>query len=328
MELVGKWERVKGLLEEGKVTTVMEVLDSMISRLDEWFDKGREWTDEFQEMKLDIMKAMEVVLMKDPDNQTRKSRSSEGGRNAEIKVPDPALCRGEICRPISRTPLPSSSSSARSRHSSKTTPSPQNDRRRESEKLVEEAIERGEPVTLFHDDYPPPPPPLCSPFKSTTLDSPDSPPIILRSGKGEISFLSIRSLEEKYPISPYRHVSRDITPTPDDPYGLRDNSKNLQTPRKRAALYNSPRWPTSGRPSPGTPSPHTRRKEHIQHKDFGVSADHDNVESGYDELDVDDPAEKIWKGIDEEYTPKGGRLTRRRRLRRWGSLRSGVLHDE
>lgn len=130
-------------------------------------------------------------------------------------------------------------------------------------------------------------------------------------------------------------VSRDITPTPSDPFGLRKDSRYTveppctptSSPRKRAALYNTPRWPKRGRPSP-SPPPET--PTHVKgRKGFGVERDGGGSSSIYDEIldELDgDPAQRIWKGIDEEYcSPEGGRFTRSRKLRRQGSIRPRVL---
>ena len=61
----------------------------------------------------------------------------------------------------------------------------------------------------------------------------------------------------------------------------------------------------------------------------------DEVVSIYDEIEDDDvdPAQRIWKGIDEEYSmsscsPEGGRITRQRRLRRMGSIRPGGRNED
>lgn len=97
------------------------------------------------------------------------------------------------------------------------------------------------------------------------------------------------------------------------------------SPRKRAALYDSPRWPRGGRPCPSSPSS-------VVEKDAGTEdtlkmdrmGDGDMGERDKREREEEvDPAELIWKGIDEEYvSPEGGRFNLRRKLRRKASVRT------
>jgi len=230
--------------------------------------------------------------------------------------------------------------------------------RRESEQFVEDALVRGEPVTLFHDAF------------DAAISQASQSSFKRRRAKVDISdttsLHSTKSLDLNY-SSPSKHwSSRDVTPTPADPHGLRLDSRMdveemifSSSPRKKAALYATPRWPTSGRPSPPPPPPSTPpqlttspsykrsvRGERpllltppspspqgiLGRKDFGAYAGDDSisVRSIYDELDDDrgkrneemDPAEEIWRGIEGEYLPlEGGKKSRWRRLRRQGSIR-------
>jgi len=247
---------------------------------------------------------------------------------------------------------------------SPTTPLPQNiipltlGNRKESETLVQEAFIRGEPVTLFNsllpsDLLPPSVPqylPLPIPSKA---DETPYPPRTLDPGPSAdrdadtISLRSVMTLDQKYPFTPHRHRSRDITPTPTDPFGLRKDPKTTSpssplaslgfsgpmmkpsatqvvtpSPRKKAALYDSPRWPRGGRPSPSSPtSLVATERSGTGSKEGKRTAD--TMEAGDREAREVDPAEAIWKGIDEEYaSPEGGRFKLRRMLRRKASVRT------
>ena len=168
--------------------------------------------------------------------------------------------------------------------------------------------------------------------------------VVLRERDADvISLRSVRTLDQKYPFTPHRHRSRDITPTPTDPFGLRKDPKMGTTaivastspsstanrfvtpsPRKKAALYDSPRWPRCRRSGPASP---------LSAEKDGEKGDR-MERNGYDKVDgmerekrerVEDvdPAELIWKGIDEEYvSPDGGRFNLRRKLRRKASVRT------
>jgi hypothetical protein len=258
--------------------------------------------------------------------------------------------------------------------------------RKESEKLVEEAIVRGEPVTLFNNALltkssllpsattKPPTTPTTPPspiprsagtsssnevdqqhYNANVLLTPD-PSSSRDKDTDVISLRSVMTLDQKYPFTQHRHRSRDITPTPTDPFGLRKDPKTIATspspspitsavlgsntgssvpmasmtttpsPRKRAALYDSPRWPRSGRPSPSSPAsivgPVVQEDSVTDGKDRKKFVSN-RIDGERGRLGEVDPAEAIWKGIDEEYvSPEGGRFKLRRKLRRKASVRT------
>ena len=251
-------------------------------------------------------------------------------------IPERAIRRGETLPTRRRnTPYPhstpvfetSSDNASYSSQSIKSAPETTNlSHRRESEVLVEQAILRGEPVTLFHN------PSLLSPPTFTTKPGDSTTPRRSRRRNLASDIISIRTTRTT--TTP----SRDVTPTPSDPLGLRKDShasvtpstpQSQSSPRKRAALYTTPRYPRTGRPSPSTPTQVPGRK------DFGVAKGDDEVVSIYDEIEDEDidPAQRIWKGIDEEYclsscSPEGGRIARRRKLRRMGSIRPRSLNED
>lgn len=231
----------------------------MTRQLRAWESSGRESDAEYAEMAADI---------------TRTWQSLTVGR--VIQRPKAAVVKDRSSWSSASSSSTSNTSAQRSRGDK-----PANlDHRRESEKFVNEALDRGEPVTLF----------------SSETRSKAAPYVAGRRDFGQ---------------------DRDVTPTPADPYSLRQDPVSPHTPRKRAALYDSPRWPTGGRPSPDTPS-HTPRKSQTQDlRRRGM-----DVERPLDDLGGD-PAERIWKGIDEEYTSPGGGggIMRKRWGRRKGSFR-------
>jgi hypothetical protein len=349
--MIEEWEQCVGLVMDGRWGRAREVLKAMNERLDAWVGKGKELGEEFHEMRVDLMKCVEFVLTQIleqksiPSSTTSGNGTSNGGDDyGELAVPERAIRRGDTIRTMTRNtrypgkwslPLNSQSEpgsnlpSDDERLSLSTKSLPTNNNlpnsqsyRRESEKLVEEAITRGEPVTLFDNNSPLSfPPTINTPIKTPST-------IICTKNPRGSEVISTRN-------SP---VSRDITPTPSDPFGLRKDSRRepstpTPSPRKRAALYNTPRWPRTGRPSRSPPPETPTQKGPVIKGRKGFGIDGTGRSSIYDEIavagdDGDDPAERIWKGIDEEYmSPEGGRITRSRRLRRRGSIRPSVLDD-
>jgi hypothetical protein len=192
-------------------------------------------------------------------------------------------------------------------------------------------------------------------YSSNVLHTPD-PSSSWDKDTDVISLRSVMTLDQKYPFTQHRHRSRDITPTPTDPFGLRKDPKTIGTspspspitsavpvsntgssipmatmttpsPRKKAALYDSPRWPRSGRPSPSSPAsivgPVVQKDSVTDSKDGKKIFGPDRIDGERGRLGDVDPAEAIWKGIDEEYvSPEGGRFKLRRKLRRKASVRT------
>jgi hypothetical protein len=332
-ELVAEWEAMRQLKEVGLFAKAQEVLKGMEGRLEAWITRGREATEEIMEMKEEVMKCVEqvwsgqgvgVMGITIPERAVRRGDIPRGS-------PYPTHPKGEKLKQIKSTPASSSSGECEQGCDSRSIKSEvlgtscikrkkerNQSHRRESEKLVEDAIIRGQPVTLFHGKR----------DNSPILLSPVTPSHRSAEHQTLLTIIPSRS-HMAHPASPSRASSpfrsREVTPTPADPYGLRQDIRastpqSASSPRKQAALYTTPRWPRSGRPSPSTPthSPIAGRK------DFGTATDGDSVMSIYDELEDDgqDPAMKIWRGIDEEYvSPEGGRFTRRRKLRRQTSIR-------
>jgi len=361
VEMLREWEWVLRDVGSGEWDRARKMLAGMEKRIDEWVGRGGGTVvgdAEVEGMRVDVMRLQEKVLT--------MILQKRGHIADTIRVPEPAITRhaNPPRKAISRSYAPSrvasstttsSSSDYSSRISTKSLrqtksefqnlqqlhPAPPPLRRKESEKLVDEAIRRASPVTLFT------PPTHKPPAKDHHLTSPPR-----------------RHTRETPPQSPdtptptVALTSRDVTPTPADPHGLRySTASQLTTPRKKAALYTTPRWPTSGRPSPspsppaeGTPTPSQKpRRTHKGRRGFGVAAQDDAesiISSIYDEIeevkmgsaggekgreekeDADgedgdgDPAKRIWRGIDEEYySPEGGRFHRRRRARRQVSVR-------
>ena len=305
-ESCAQWEKVWEYIWCGKWREARRKLMDMSERLDKWVDQGRNETEEFNDMKLDVMKTIEFVLT--------KLLEKEGLPVARIAVPQPVVQREvgrtrpqslwssnakKACPGMSGVSASSSPGSNLSYISppaksdgARRSPRKSLSHRRESEKLVEEAIIRGAPVTLFHDEDVVP---------QTTLEAEPSTPTRNRPADSA-------SLQDT-------RNSRDLTPTPYDPFSLR---LLTPSPRKKASIYSTPRWPRGGRPSPKSP---TRAIAITGRATFGTSEG-----SIYDELDfpAEDPAEEIWRGINEEYSsPGGGRFTRWRRLRREGSVIRG-----
>ena len=94
------------------------------------------------------------------------------------------------------------------------------------------------------------------------------------------------------------------------------------SPRKRAALYDSPRWTRGRRPGPASPPSAENDGEKYVKMESDEKGDGMEREKREKEDEVD-PAELIWKGIDEEYvSPDGGRFNLRRKLRRKASVRT------
>jgi hypothetical protein len=319
--------------------------------LEEWVNRGRECDDEFWEMKGEVARAVEKYMLsswegkanvtREPEKATRRGPNvgiSAGTASAEEfanKLEDAAASKSTN----DNQKLGDNNASKKSNESRR----PPSIHRRESEQLVEDAIVRGKPLTLFHDPF------NSSPLTLYSTDPPQLPP--RRPDADKISLHSmlttnLHSLER----------SRDITPTPNDPYGLRGDvqrvstsSQSFTSPRKRAAIYPAPRWPKSGRPSPPSAAPsHDHRSkspglelkaatnspvlpllvprpaapDKAGRRGFDGVRPKERAASLYEELRTGfgadlDPAELIWKGIDEEYcSPEGGRFTRWRRLRR------------
>jgi hypothetical protein len=329
-DLVLNWERAWKAVDVNETQVAEQVFRGMERMLGIWRDSGRELSAEFHEMEGCVNRALTEL----------------GGRETArgvISVPKPAVRRGDVPFREERPrlmPVPSWSSASSSTGGSQTS-SEQNqhttekgqggyevntpqeletyqDHRRESEKFVRDAISRGEPVTLF-----------------STSSRCKSPQILQHSPPDQ----EIPPLQ-----TPARNAGeweRDVTPTPTDPQGLRHDhpgplSTPTSSPRKRAALYNSPRWPTTGRPSPvspDTPSPpatQTRDPPASSGKPQmrGPAEDGEKTSlyarSLYEDLVDEDPAAKIWKGIDKEYSSPsgvGGMMRKRWIRRRQGSLR-------
>lgn len=274
----------------------------------------------------------------------------------------------------STTSIPGTTSSKSHKSSQTQNPPPPQGNRKESETLIQEAFVRGVPVTLFNTPpsplpsilqiTPPSPPPTptqtqhthssqrqFSQYSQNAQDmqyTPNTPLMSRRVVSRErdadvISLRSVMTLDQKYPFTPHRHRSRDITPTPTDPFGLRKDPKRATpaivkstsqqsmanrfvtpSPRKRAALYDSPRWPRGGRPSPSSPSSGEKDGGKGDRTERNEVNKGDGMEKEKREREEEvDPAELIWKGIDEEYaSPDGGRFNLRRKLRRKASVRT------
>ena len=301
---VGEWRRVMGMIERGKLEEARRALDSVEGGIDEWVSKGRELTSEIEGMKVDLMKLREKVL-----TYILQANSGELPR-----IPERVLRKNDPPRKGTRSYAGSRVASTSSDSSHSAQPLGENKyiheiQRKGSEKLVDDAMIGASPVTVF------------------------TPP------QGYLK-------PSQFPSTPYpgSRESRDVTPTPADPKGLR---YQLSTTRKKAALYSRPRWPTSGRPSPSPsppadtpPSPTPKPRIHRScrgRRGFGDETD-SIINSIYDEIDEPrehvesgvksddegegDPARRIWKGIDEEYSsPEGGRFHRQRRMRRQVSIR-------
>jgi hypothetical protein len=362
--LLDEWEIVGGYMREDRFEMAKSNLDGMMERLDNWVDSGGDGGGEWFEMRFDVMREMEVVLTKILDG--KRAVSAE-----EVKIPEEVLINNDLPRkgrifslfskrkdkqhgkgnlePVSTCDSGNDSWSSGSvksdipRSSKKAKTSQHLGNRRESEKLVEEAIIRGEPVTVFQENSEP----LLLPPSTETIRRPTTSQSQRRYER-DADVISIRStltLDQKYPFTSYRHRSRDITPTPTDPFGLRRDSRALPSspqsvipsPRKRAGIYAMPRWPRSGRPSPSSSPPSPPSKVRQQGREtFGSVKDDKSIASIYDEMDNQqqgrdfartgdvDPAELIWRGIDEEYVSPGGggKFMKWRRSRRKVSSRT------
>ena len=264
--LVTEWERCGEFVKMGKWVGARECLKWMMEQLDLWVSKGREVNEEFHEMKSEIINYVEFVI-------GAERRVSEVGipKKRELAIPERAIRRGETLPTRRRnTPYPHSTPVSKTSNDDGRYNSPSKksvsettnlSHRRESEELVEEAIFRGKPVTLFHNRS------LLSPPIFTTKPGDTTPTCRSRSRHDSASdVLSIRTTRTT------KTSSRDVTPTPSDPFGLRRDSHALpstpqsqSSPRKRAALYTTPRYPRTGRPSPSTPTQVPGRK------DFGIA---------------------------------------------------------
>ena len=323
-DLLRLWERALKALKSGETRHAEQLLNTMLLKLQTWVESGREVNAEFAEMEEDVRRVYREVV--------GTEREVKGG----IKAPNPVLNRDEVRGRRIPTPLPSWSSASISEASSgmdgshhtkmsaaswrsekRNGGNEYSDHRRESENFVQEALSRGEPVTLFSctskpPRYPPAPQDLDLPgFVKRQSAS------IFETPQGKTSLLS--------------RDERDVTPTTADPYGLRHDPRTPTSPRKRAALYDSPRWPTGGRPNPVSPdTPRTPpTPTHKPRASMGNTAGEGEEASLYTQsvygverfLDDEDPAVRIWKGIDEEYSSPLGGIMRKRWRRREGSIR-------
>jgi hypothetical protein len=372
--LLSQWDAMVEFLKVGRFEEAKLILEGMMGRLENWVGADEEGAGEWFEMRVDVMRELEGVLTKILDGKGQGQLQSQ---STGITRPQQALLRENVSKKRRMTSQrltqnvrqagkarSTPGSSIDSRNDSWSSGSVRSDtptgskktkcyqvvgHRRESE-LVEEAIIRGEPVTLFEQDpnYVHPLPAMDSPLrKLEPANSQKSYSPSLPSRKRDSDVISIRStltLDQKYPFTPHRHRSRDITPTPTDPFGLRSDSRvpssvaqsaNL-SPRKRAGIYATPRWPQGGRPSrsQSTSSEHGSPTQGRQ--GFGTAKDDKSETSIYNEINYEDrghdavttgdadPAELIWRGIDEEYISPGGggKFMKWRRSRRKVSVRT------
>jgi len=345
VRMAAMWDGVMGKIESGDDEGAMVDLRQMFEGLDAWANRGRECDEEFWEMRKDVIEEMDKVM----GRMLEKKAGS-------IRKPTRAIRKGELMRITLKAPAgehltelpitPPLSTVKPSQHLRGTTSSHSDEgnrlpsiHRRESEQLVEDAMSRGKPLTLFHDPFNSSPIEFTPRYTRTTLPPrhPDSDKISLRS---------VLTME----TPGVRSRRRDITPTPSDPHGLRADSQYftpqiMSIPRKRAGIYATPRWPKGGRPSPpvATPTPTEslvrsfrtpeRATNHptaplflpptpVERREADPGAERRKSTSIYEELlregdETADPAELIWEGINEEYSsPNVGRFTRWRRLRR------------
>ena len=329
-DLLRLWERALKALKSGETRRAEQVLSTMLLNLQTWAESGREVNAEFAEMEEEVRRVYQELV--------GTEREVRGG----ITAPKPVLKRDEVRGRRIPTPLPSWSSASMSEASSSTNGSHHteksaasrhrkkraggneySDHRRESEEFVQEALSRGEPVTLFSRTSKPPPWPPAPQNLHPPGFSQRQPASIFKTPPGKTSRFS--------------GGERDITPTIADPYGLRHDPRTPTSPRKRAALYDSPRWPTGGRPSPVSPdAPRTPPTPTYKGRaSMGNTADEDEEASLYAQSvhgverfsDDEDPAVRIWKGIDEEYSSPLGGIMRKRWRRREGSIRPSEVES-
>jgi hypothetical protein len=278
--LLREWRVLLRPMETNDQSTLESLLTGMMRSLRRWESSGRELDVEYAEMAADI--------------------KSLWDRGRVIQRPQKALVKDRS----SWSTATSSSQTSRSQKSRDEIPVRY--QRRESEKFVTEALDRGEPVTLFSN----------TPPKSPSKKSPS------KKAPSEHGMRAAAGVAGRRDFG----RDRDVTPTPADPYSLRHDPLTPHTPRKRAALYDSPRWPTGGRPSPDTPvSSRHRQTREVRRRGMDVERDAIPLDLGVPGKEVvaeEDPAERIWKGIDEEYTSGGGGgIMSKRWGRRKGSLR-------
>src|SRR5271169_5983835 len=75
--LVADWERCTSYVNDGNYGRARELLKEMSGRLDDWIVRGRELSEEFHEMKVELMKCTELVLTGILDQKANTSSSSE-----------------------------------------------------------------------------------------------------------------------------------------------------------------------------------------------------------------------------------------------------------
>ena len=320
-DLLRLWEPTLKAPKSGETQSTEQSLSSMLHSLRTWAESGREVNAEFAEMEADVRRVYREVV-----DTGREARS-------RITVPKPVFTRDGVHGRRIPTPIPSwssastseaSSGSQKSRHTEmsgasqrsgkRTRGNEYSDHRRESEIFVQDALSRGEPVTLFSSGSKPPQRPQNRQHPGSAKRQAAS---LFQTPAGKVSRFS--------------GGERDVTPTLADPHGLRQPPHTPTSRRKRAALYDSPRWPTGGRPSPVSPDtpPTPPTPTHYTRANMGKTREDGEDASLYAQSvhgvetfsDEEDPAVRIWKGIDEEYSSPLGGIIKRRWRRRDGSTR-------